>query len=111
MAQLYLKTYSDTLARGKAISIDPRIAKGVVCDFLHSEAKTSYKELLKKRTVSKKKSIMLSLADERHFKLDKNLRRELKAHINEWIKTSNDGPYNYQVISAVSAWQARAVSV
>jgi len=101
MAQLYLKIYSGMLAGGKAISIDPRIAKGIVCDFLRSAAKTGYKELLKKRTVSKKKSIMLSLADERHFKLDKNLRHELKAHINEWIKTSNDGPYNYEVISAV----------
>jgi uncharacterized protein (DUF2252 family) len=101
MAQLYMKNYSATLAKGKAISIDPRTAKGVVCDFLHSAAKTSYKKLLKKRTVSKKKSIMLSLEDERHFKLEKKLRGELRVHINEWIKTSSDGPYNYEVISAV----------
>lgn len=101
MAQLYLKTYSATLAKGKAISIEPRTAKGIVCEFLTSASKNRYKELLKKRTVSKKKSIMLSLEDERHFKLDKKLRQELKAHINEWIKTSSDGPYNYEVISAV----------
>ncbi len=101
MAQLYLKTYSTTLARGKAISIEPRTAKGIVCDFLNSATKSGYKELLKKRTVSKKKTIMLSLEDERHFKLDKKLRHELKAHINEWVKTSNDGPYNYEAISAV----------
>lgn len=101
MARLYLKTYSATLAKGKAISIEPRTAKGIVCDFLRSAEKTGYKELLKKRTVSKKKSIMLSLEDERHFKLDKRLRHELKAHINEWIKTSSDGPYNYEVLSAV----------
>ncbi|HZZ76258.1 MAG TPA: DUF2252 family protein, partial [Puia sp.] len=101
MALLYLKTYSATLARGKAISIEPRTAKGIVCDFLHSATKGGYKELLKKRTVSKKKSIMLSLQDERHFKLRKTLRQELKAHINEWIKTSSDGPYNYEAISAV----------
>lgn len=101
MAQLYLKTYSATLAKGKAISIEPRTAKGIVCNFLHSAEKTSYKQLLKKRTVSKKKSIMLSLEDERHFKLDKALRRELKAHINEWIRNSSDGPYNYKVMSIV----------
>jgi len=101
MAQLFLKSYSATLAKGRAISIDPRTAKGIVCDFLNSAAKTGYKELLKKRTVSKKKSIMLSLEDERHFKLEKKLREELKAHINEWIKTSSDGPYNYEVISTV----------
>src|ERR1700760_1074067 len=101
MARLFVKTYSATLAKGKAISIDPRTAKGIVCDFLTAATKTSEKELLKKRTISKKKKIMLSLEDERHFKLDKNLRKELKAHINEWIKTSSDGPYNYEVISAV----------
>src|ERR1700742_640237 len=101
MAQLYVGTYSATLAKGKAISIDPRTARGIVCDFLTSAAQNTYKDLLKKRTVSKKKSIMLSLADERHFKLDKTLRRGLKAHITEWIKMSSDGPYNYKVISAV----------
>ncbi|MDO3643214.1 DUF2252 domain-containing protein [Mucilaginibacter sp. L3T2-6] len=101
MAQLYLRTYSATLAKGKAISIEPRTAKGIVCDFLNAAMKGSYKKLLKKRTVSKKRSIMLSLEDERHFKLDKKLRAELKAHINEWIKTSSDGPYNYKVIGAV----------
>jgi uncharacterized protein (DUF2252 family) len=101
MAQLFLKTYSATLAKGKAISIEPRTAKGIVCDFLTAATKSGEKELLKKRTVSKKKKIMLSLEDERHFKLDKKLRAELKSHINQWIKTSSDGPYNYEVISAV----------
>jgi len=101
MAALYLKAYSAALSGGKATSIDPRTARGIVCDFLTSAAKTSYKELLKKRTVSKKKHIMLSLRDERHFKLDKKLRAELKSHIHEWISTSSDGPYNYKVISAV----------
>jgi len=101
MARLFMKTYSATLAKGKAISIEPRTAKGIVCNFLTAATKASEKELLKKRTISKKKKIMLSLEDERHFKLDKNLRKELKAHINEWIKTSSDGPYNYEVISAV----------
>jgi len=101
MARLFVKTYSATLAKGKAISIEPRTAKGIVCAFLTAATKSSEKELLKKRTISKKKRIMLSLEDERHFKLDKKLRQELKAHINEWIKTSSDGPYNYKVISAV----------
>lgn len=101
MARLFLKTYSATLAKGKAISIEPRTAKGIVCAFLTAATRTGEKELLKKRTISKKKKIMLSLEDERHFKLDKKLRKELKAHINQWIKTSSDGPYNFEVISAV----------
>lgn len=92
MARLYVKTYSTTLVRGKALSIEPRTAKGILCDFLTAASKTHEKELLKKRTVSKKKHILLSLEDERHFKLDKKLRHELRNHINEWIKTSSDGP-------------------
>src|ERR1700761_1258639 len=101
MAQLFLKTYSATLAKGKAISIEPRTAKGIVCDFLTAATRSTYKDLLKKRTVSKKKSIMLSLEDERHYKLDKPLRKELKVHIRDWIRTSSDGPYNYEVIGSV----------
>lgn len=96
MAQLFLKTYSITLAKEKAISIEPRTAKGIVCDFLTAADKTTEKELLKKRTVSKKKKIMLSLEDERHFKLDKKLQQELKSHVDEWIANSSDGPYNYK---------------
>ncbi len=101
MAQLFIKSYASTLTTGKAISIDPRIAKGILCDFLNAAKKTSEKDVLKKRTVSKKRRRMLSLEDERHFKLDKSLRKELTDHINEWISNSSDGPYNYKVRSAV----------
>jgi uncharacterized protein (DUF2252 family) len=101
MAQLYVRSYSNTLAGAKAISIDPRIAKGILCDFLTSAGKHTEKDVLKKRTVSKKKKLLLSLEDERHFKLDKKLRKALRAHINDWVATSSDGPYNYEVISSV----------
>jgi len=97
MAQLFVKNYCATLAKGKAISIEPRTAKGIVCDFLTAADDSTEKDIIKKRTVSKKNKIMLSVEDERHFKIDKKLRHELKAHINEWIATSSDGPYNYKV--------------
>jgi uncharacterized protein (DUF2252 family) len=101
MVQLFLKTYSVTLAKGKAMSIEPRTAKGIVYNFLTSADKSTQKELLKKRTISKKKKIMLSLEDERHFKVDKKLKQELTAHVNEWIANSSDGPYNYEVKGVV----------
>jgi uncharacterized protein (DUF2252 family) len=101
MAQLFVRSYCNTLISAKSISIDPRIAKGILCDFLNSARKHREKDILKKRTVSKKKKIMLSLEDERHFKLDKKLRKELKEHISIWIANSSDGPYNYKVISTV----------
>ncbi|HTH82908.1 MAG TPA: DUF2252 family protein [Mucilaginibacter sp.] len=101
MAQLFLKNYAATLAKGKAIYIEPRTAKGIVCDFLTAADKSTEKDVIKKRTISKKNKIMLSLKDERHFKVDKKLRQELKLHINEWIANSSDGPYNYEVKSII----------
>lgn len=101
MARLYVRSYCATLQNAKAISIDPRIAKGILADFLNRAGRHTEKDILEKRTVSKKKHIMLSLEDERHFKLEKELRKELSRHIHEWIATSSDGPYNYEVIGSV----------
>jgi uncharacterized protein (DUF2252 family) len=101
MAKLFLKTYCYTFSKGKAISIEPRTAKGIVCDFLTAVDKRTQKDILRKRTISKKRRIILSTEDERHFKLDKNLKRELIGHIHGWIATSSDGPYNYKVKGAV----------
>lgn len=101
MMNLYLDSYARTLAEGKARSIEPRTAKGIVGDFLDAAAATGYKKLLKKRTVSKKKTLLLSLEDERHFELEKSLRNDLTAHLQEWVAQSSDGPYNYKVKSAV----------
>ena len=101
MAQLFLKTYSATLVKGKAISIEPRTAKGIVCDFLTMVDKAKEKDILKKRTTGNKKKLMLSLEDERHFALDKPLRKALKHHVDDWIATSSDGPYNYKTKGAI----------
>lgn len=101
MTRLFLKSYSATLANGKAFCIEPRTAKGIVCDFLTRADHSKESDILKKRTISKKKKIFLSLEDERHFKVDKKLRAELSTHINGWIGTSNDSPYNYEVKGCV----------
>jgi uncharacterized protein (DUF2252 family) len=101
IARLFLKNYSVTLSKGKAIGIDPRTAKGIVCTFLTSVERRKPKELLKKRTTAKKKKLSLSLDHEKHFELDKPLKKLLANHINEWIKTSNDGPYNFEVVDSI----------
>lgn len=101
MAALFLNTYSATLSRGKAVSIEPRTAKGIVCQFLKNADKSTYTDILEKRTEKKGNKVVLSLRHERHFKLDKTLKRELKEHITEWIQQSNDSPYNYKVKDAV----------
>jgi uncharacterized protein (DUF2252 family) len=101
MARLFVKNYCSTLAKGKAISIDPRTAKGIVCDFLTAANDSTEKDIIKKLTVGKKNKSVLLVEDAQHFKVDKKLRSELKTHINEWITTSSDGPYNYKVKGVV----------
>ncbi len=101
MAQLFLKSYSATLKKGKAISIEPRTAKGIVCTFLEKEANRKIKELLDKRTEVKKGKLVLSLNHKRHFELDQKLKAELLHHITGWIANSSDGPYNFKALDAV----------
>jgi uncharacterized protein (DUF2252 family) len=62
MAQLFLRNYSSALTKGKAISIEPRTAKGIVCDFLTQAAKNKETDVLQKRADKKKKKISLSLS-------------------------------------------------
>ncbi|MGN6638237.1 MAG: DUF2252 domain-containing protein, partial [Mucilaginibacter sp.] len=101
MAQLFLRNYAAMLLKGKAVSIDPRTSRGIVCDFLIKAEESREETLLQKRTHKKKKKLVLSLKDERHFKILKPERLHLKDHIANWITNSSDGPYNYEVLDTV----------
>jgi len=101
MARLFLKTYAETLVKGKAYSIDPRTAQGIVRDFLTAAENNNQKVILRKRTEEKKHKIVLSLTDERHIKIKRKLRAELVTHIEDWIANSSDSPYNFKVKDAV----------
>lgn len=101
MVRLLLKTYASQLAKGKATNIEPRTAKGIVKDFLKSAAESKNSAVVHKRTATHKKKLVLSLSDERHFKIPKPLRLKLMDHIQHWINNSSDSPYNYKVKGAV----------
>lgn len=101
MVLLFVKSYSGTLKSGKALDIDPRTAKGIVRNFLTNAEEGSYSEILEKRTDLSRDRMTLSLEHEKHFKIDKLLKKELKSHMEGWIATSNDGPYNYKVKDVV----------
>jgi uncharacterized protein (DUF2252 family) len=101
MATLFLKTYSSVLAEGKPDYIEPRTAKGIVCEFLTEVSKRKQKQILKKRTVQKKNKLEILMDDPRHFELDKKLKKDLSLHINRWLKNDGNSPYNYKVIDAV----------
>ena len=100
MARLFLKTYSETLAKGKAYYIESKTAKGIVRSFLISASKRKKKHLLKKRTLKDKDkdTLAIMMDNPRHFEIEKNYKRELAHHITDWILNNNDGPYNYEVI-------------
>jgi len=89
VAGKFITCYADTLASGKAISIDPRTASGIVATFLNKVEERKQKELLCKRTLMKKGKLMLSSEYEKHRLLEKSLKKELEQHINTWIKTSS----------------------
>jgi uncharacterized protein (DUF2252 family) len=101
MAGLFLRNYSATLARGKAWSVDPRTAKGIVGAFLTKVDKRKQKDLLKKRTFVKKHKLALSLNHDKHFEVEKDLKNDLAEHVNNWIANSSDGPYNFKVRDCV----------
>ncbi len=100
MADLFLQTYSRTLAAGKARYIDPRTAKGIVKDFLRKAEERKVKEQLAKQTDTKSKQHKIKINHKTHFKLDKALKDELTEHLTGWIRASNGWLRGYKVIDA-----------
>jgi uncharacterized protein (DUF2252 family) len=84
-AAFFLKTYSDTLASGKARYIEPETAKGIVWTFLETVANRKQKDLLKSRVTLKKGICRLIIDDIRLFKIDKDLKKHLLSFLNEWL--------------------------
>lgn len=97
MGQLFLKTYSESLAKGKAYYIEPQTAKGIVYKFLSTVSKRKDSRILKKRTVVKKDSLTILLEHPRHFALEPALKKELTVYLNDWLKNNSYSPYNYEV--------------
>ncbi|MDB4903170.1 MAG: hypothetical protein JWQ63_2451 [Mucilaginibacter sp.] len=100
MARKFLKIYSLTLIKGKAVSIDHRTATGIVGSFLTTVEKRKQKDLLKKLIVKIKGKLTLLLDNDRHFELAKPLKKELSHFIDDFIKTGNYGAYNFKVLDS-----------
>lgn len=101
IAGLFLKCYSARLASGKAISIDPRTASGIVCTFLIKADERKQKGLVKKLTVKKKHKLSL-LINERHFAInDKKQKNELSEFIDHWMESSIVAGDDFKVVDTV----------
>jgi uncharacterized protein (DUF2252 family) len=97
MAELFLKTYARTLTEGKAYYIEPKIAKGIIKDFLRAVGKNKQDIVLRKHTVAAKKCLVIDMENKKHFKIHKELRHELSQHMNTWMQCSRESPYHYKV--------------
>ncbi len=101
LAHKYLHTYTETLKRAKAIAIDPRTAKGIVCDFLTKVEKRKQKDLLKKRT-TKVNGHYAFLNDKiKSIALNKELKMELVPFVENWMKSSIYANLDFKVIDSV----------
>jgi len=99
--RLFLDTYSGVLAKGKALSIDPRTASGVVCDFLSAVKKRKQKELLKRLAAPKKGKFTKLLVNERHLQLEDALKKELLAYIGVLVGKGEVLNPSYKVLDGV----------
>ncbi len=101
MARLFIKTYFETLQKGKALYLEPRIAQGIIRDFLLSAARRKPGHLLRKKTVRKKGRISLFLDTDKHQPVEKGTKKKLKAFITDWIHHHSETLYGYKVVDIV----------
>jgi uncharacterized protein (DUF2252 family) len=99
-AKLFLSTYSEILAYGKAYYIDPRTAEGIVRSFLKSIKKRKESDLIKKIADEKGDQFKIKIDNRTHFALDPKLRAELISHLTEWLKSKNGWAGDYTVKDA-----------
>ena len=101
MAKLFLKSYTTTLLTGKPDYVESAMAQGIICDFLSKVARRKQRVILDKRTIFRKKRLQMVTASPKHFLIERQLKKELFGHINGWLKTDDNSPYNYKVIDGV----------
>ena len=101
MASLFLKSYSNILAKGKAIYVETRNATGIVGDFLKKVSKRKQNVILKKRTRKRNNKLEILMDHQKHFALPDERKDKIFKYVTEWLKNDDRSPYNYKVIDAV----------
>ena len=101
VVQLFLDRYSAKLKSGKASSIDPRTAKGIVSTFLKTVEKRKLKEVLKKCAVEGNGKFSELVLNDKHFKVDQPLKKELVDFIDHAIKNSCHAALGYVALDCV----------
>ena len=85
-AQLFLRVFSETLAKGKAKYLEHQTADGIVRAFLEKICARKQKELVRQRTEEGKNGALQFRIDRvRLFPLEKPLRKALISHLNQLL--------------------------
>lgn len=101
MVEFFLRVYSGTLGRGKAKYLELETANGIVRTFLEKVSMRKQKELIRQRTeVGRNDKLQLRLDKVRFFPIDKALRKDLMAHLSQWMLHYPLLKGRYQVLDA-----------
>jgi uncharacterized protein (DUF2252 family) len=98
LSNIYLKTYSQTLAKGKARTVEKETAKGLVKDLLESLKKRNRADFLDQRTEKKKGKRRLIIDNKRITKATDSEQVKVRELIRHWHHTTNQNPDFYEII-------------
>ncbi len=57
--------------------------------------------ILAKKASLRKKRVQIVTDNPKHFKLPKEIKRELMEHVTAWLRVDEHSPYNYEVVDGV----------
>jgi uncharacterized protein (DUF2252 family) len=97
-ADLFLKTYAATLAKGKAKYIEPETAKGIVKIFLDNVCARKQKELIRQRAALKNGKLIFVIDNTHLYKIERKLKKELLAYLSQWMNKNMSSQYKYKVL-------------
>ncbi|MEY3332598.1 MAG: hypothetical protein RLZZ176_898 [Cyanobacteriota bacterium] len=98
LSNIYLKTYSQTLAKGKARTVEKETAKGLVKDLLESLKKRNRAYFLDQRTEKKKGKRRLIIDNKRITKATDSQQAKVRELIRHWHHTTNQNSDFYEII-------------
>ncbi|MBE9220763.1 DUF2252 domain-containing protein [Dolichospermum flos-aquae] len=98
LSELYLKTYSQTLSKGKAKTVEKETAKGLVKDLLESLKKRNRADFLDKRTQAKKGKRRLIVDNKRIIPATAAEQENVEKLIKNWHHTTNQNADFYQIL-------------
>jgi uncharacterized protein (DUF2252 family) len=100
-AQLFLRVYSATLAKGKSKYLEHETANGIVRIFLEKISQRKQKELVRQRTEEGKNgNLQFRIDNIRFFSLERPLRKQLIAHLGQLLQHYPLLKGRFQVIDA-----------